>query len=61
MPIDSLIEENIEKLLKEKEEKEEELEIISKRTVEEMWLIELKELKKQYHKYQNDRKIRARW
>jgi hypothetical protein len=24
-----------------------------------MWLIELKELKKQYCKYQNDRKIRA--
>ena len=59
MPIDSVIEENIQKLLKEKEEKEIELKKIMETTIEEMWLKELKELKKQYCKYQNDRKIRA--
>ena len=59
MPIDSVIEENIEKLLKEKEEKEKELQLILNTTIEEMWLSELNELRKKYCKYQNDRKIRA--
>jgi DNA topoisomerase-2 len=59
MPIDSVIEENIDKLLKEKEEKEKELEIIIKTSIEDMWLKELSELKKEYKKYQNDRKVRS--
>ena len=59
MPIDSVIEENIEKLLKEKEEKEKELDIIVKTTIEDMWLKELVELNKEYKKYQNNRKIRS--
>jgi DNA topoisomerase II len=58
MPIDSVIEENYTKLLKEKEEREKELIQLMKLSVEDMWLGELDELEKEYLKYKNDRKIR---
>ena len=45
--------------MKEKEEKEIELKKIIETTIEKMWLTELQELKIQYCKYQNERKIRA--
>ena len=55
MTIDSVEEENYEKLLKQKGEKEGELEKIKVTTIEQMWLRELKELEKEYNKYQTDR------
>ena len=59
MPIDSVIEENYLKLLKEKEEKEMQLKIITETSVEDMWYTELNDLEKEYLKYQNERKVRA--
>lgn len=59
MPIDSVEEENFEKLLKQKNEKEHELEIIKKTTIEEMWMNELDILSIEYKKYQKDREVRA--
>ena len=59
MTIDSVEEENFEKLLKLKEEKENELEIIKKTTIEEMWIKELDNLTEIYKNYQNERLERA--
>ena len=59
MPIDSVEEENFEKLLKQKNEKESELETIKKTTIEEMWINELDILSSEYKKYQIDRELRA--
>ena len=55
MAIDSVEEENYEKLLKQKGEKESELEKIKVTTIEQMWLGELKLLEKEYVKYQTNR------
>ena len=55
MTIDSVEEENYDKLLKQKGEKEGELEKIKVTTIEQMWLSELKDLEKEYNKYQTDR------
>jgi len=55
MPMDSVTEENIEKLLKDKENKEKELENIIKTTINEMWVSELDTLKEQYIEYTNER------
>ena len=60
MPIDSVEEENYNKLLTQKGQKEEELEKIKKKTIEQMWLEELNVLEKQYSKYKNDRIVRAK-
>ena len=60
MPIDSVEEENYEKLLNQKGLKEKELDIIKKKSVEEMWLEELELLEKEYIKYQNDRIVRSK-
>ena len=46
--MDSVSEENVKKLLKEKKLKEEELEILIKTTCQELWLKELEELKNEY-------------
>ena len=46
MPMDSVSEENVERLLKDKSSKEKELSIIQSTTIEKMWLNELEELKK---------------
>ena len=55
MPMDSVTEENIEKLLKDKESKEEELEMIRNVTINKMWLNELQILKKHYIEYKDER------
>jgi DNA topoisomerase-2 len=55
MPMDSVTEENVEKLNKEHGNKEAELEIIKKTTINKMWLNELNELKKQYIEYKEKR------
>ena len=54
MPMDSVSEENIEKLLKEKGSKDE-LETIRKTTEKQMWLKELKVLEKEYTSYREKR------
>ena len=50
MTIDSVEEENFEKLLKQKGEKESEFELIKKTSIEEMWIKELDNLNKEYKK-----------
>ncbi len=55
MPMDSVTEENVNRLMKEHGEKEEELERIKNTTIEEMWIYELEELRKQYLEYKEVR------
>jgi DNA topoisomerase-2 len=55
MPMDSVTEENVEKLLKEKGSKEQELEIIKNTTIHKMWLEELEHLSEIYLEYKEDR------
>jgi DNA topoisomerase-2 len=55
MPMDSVTEENIEKLFKEHESKKSELEIIKNTTIHQMWLSELENLKSLYLEYKEDR------
>ena len=55
MPMDSVTEENVERLNKEHGDKEAELEIIKNTTINKMWLNELNELKKQYIEYKEER------
>jgi len=55
MPMDSVTKENVEKLLKEKGNKEQELEALKVKTIQEIWLEELDILQEEYLKY---RKIR---
>ena len=55
MPMDSVSEENIQKLLKEKDDKESELEIVKNTTEKQMWLKELKNLEKHYALYREKR------
>ncbi len=59
MPIDSVEEENVAKLLNEKGTKEMELEILKNKSIEQMWQEELSELNKQYNIYRNARIKRA--
>jgi hypothetical protein len=56
MPMDSVSEENVEKLLQEHQIKEDELDRIKTTTIEEMWLSELSILENEYKAYQNERK-----
>lgn len=56
MPMDSVTNENVQKLLSEKNQKESELDIIKKTTANEMWLTELNELKTAYFDYKEERK-----
>ena len=58
MPIDSVIEENIQKLLNEKNEKMKELEHIKNESLEDTWLNELVLLEKAYKKYLDERLMR---
>jgi len=60
MTIDSVEEENIEKLLKIKGEKQIELDIIMKTTIEQMWIKELDNLTNCYKKYQINREDRSK-
>jgi DNA topoisomerase-2 len=55
MPMDSVSEENVEKLLKEHESKEVELNIIKETTIQQMWLSELDILENEYQAYQKER------
>jgi DNA topoisomerase-2 len=51
LPMDSVSEENVKKLLNEKEKKEAELSELSSKTVEQMWLKDLEELEVEYNKF----------
>lgn len=53
MPMDSVTEENIDKLLKDKSSKETELNVIKNTTVHKMWKSELDVLKEQYVEYKD--------
>jgi DNA topoisomerase-2 len=55
MPMDSVTEENVEKLLKDKTNKEKELETIKNTTINEMWLSELDSLREQFIEYKDER------
>lgn len=55
MPMDSVSEENVEKLLKEHKDKEVELNIIKATTIQQMWLSELDILENEYQSYQKER------
>jgi DNA topoisomerase-2 len=52
MPMDSVSQENVEKLLKEKGDKELELMILKSTTIQKMWADELEQLETAYKEYQ---------
>ena len=56
MTIDSLEEENAERLMKEQEKRQNELDIVKKKTIQQMWIQELTSLDKAYEKYKVIRK-----
>jgi DNA topoisomerase-2 len=56
LPMDSVTEENVAKLMKEHGDKAVELEVVKSRTIEEMWLGELDTLSSEYAKYREERK-----
>ena len=58
MPIDSVLEENVEKLMKERDAKMSELEELKNTTIEKMWTRELNALSIKYMKYRKDRESR---
>ena len=58
MPMDSVCEENFNKLLQERGTKEVELDKIKQTSIETMWMNELNVLYKEYCKYKNDRIVR---
>ena len=51
MPMDSVTQENVDKILKEKSDAETELDVLKKTTLETMWLSELKILQNDYQSY----------
>jgi len=55
MPMDSVTEESVDKLLKEKGNKEIELDKVKSTTIQEMWLGELEQLKELYIDYKDER------
>ena len=55
MPMDSVSQENVEKLLKEKGDKELELMILKSTTIQKMWADELEQLETAYKEYQKQR------
>jgi len=55
MPMDSVSDENVEKLLKDHKEKQDELERIKHTTIQQMWLSELEILENEYQEYQKER------
>ena len=55
MSMDSVTEENVDKLFKECGNKEAELEIVKKTTIQQMWIGELDKLQKEYLEYREDR------
>ena len=59
MTIDSLEEENMLRLMKECEELKKQYNVIKKKTVEALWLDDLRSLEKEYEKYIVDRTERV--
>ena len=57
--MDSVCEEKFNELLKEKGNKQAQLDKIKSTSIEDMWLTELEELNIEYCKYRNDRKVRS--
>ena len=55
MPMDSVTEENVEKLLRENDHKQVELENIKKTTIYKMWMDELETLNSEYLEYRENR------
>jgi DNA topoisomerase-2 len=55
MPMDSVTQENVQSILKEKEETEKELNVLTATTLEKMWLSELDEFEKEYGVYKKRR------
>ena len=55
LPMDSVTEENVTKLLKNKKSKEEQVNILSKKSAEDIWLEDLTILKDNYYKYKKYR------
>jgi DNA topoisomerase-2 len=55
MPMDSVSEENVEKLNREHKDKTDELQRIKETTVQQMWLSELENLEQEYDKYRVER------
>jgi DNA topoisomerase-2 len=55
MPMDSVTEENVEKIMREKADLERELNVLIGTSLEQIWLSELGELEKQYDIYKLDR------
>jgi DNA topoisomerase-2 len=55
MPMDSVSEENVEKLNGEHKDKSDELQRIKETTEQQMWLVELEQLEQEYHKYRTER------
>ena len=55
MSMDSVTEENVDKLFKEHGNKEAELEIVKGKTIQQMWIEELDQLQKEYVEYREDR------
>jgi len=53
--MDAVTEENVDKLLKDKENKETELEQIKNTTINKMWISELDNLREQYIEYKDER------
>ena len=58
MTIDSVEEENVIKLLQERDRKQKELDIIKNKSVHQMWIEEIDNLEKEYVKYQEVRKLK---
>ena len=57
MPMDSVSEENVEKLVAEHKTKSAELERIKNTTIQQMWLTELDILENEYKEYQKERAL----
>jgi DNA topoisomerase-2 len=55
MPMDSVTEENVASIMKEKSDTEAELDALKAKTLEQMWLGELEDLEKQYGLYKKKR------
>ena len=55
MPMDSVTEENVDKLLKDKGSKEDELHIVKSTTIYQMWSSELDKLREEYLEYREER------
>jgi hypothetical protein len=59
LPMDSVTEENVESLEKERKQKADELELVKNKPVRQMWLDELEVLEKEYVKYREEREKQA--